>query len=68
VQIQPARKAMTFKEISRLELGSDPLGRGLLRQRLIQGSGPTSQGGGVVRSTRCSTNVFTLGEMWRALG
>jgi hypothetical protein len=32
-------------------------------ERSNHGMGPTSQGGGVVRSCRWSTNVFTLGEM-----
>jgi hypothetical protein len=38
------------------------------RRQRAQGIGPTAQGGGVVRSCRCSTKVFTFGEMWRALG
>ena len=32
------------------------------------GTGPSSQGGGVMRSCRCSTKVFTLGERCRVLG
>jgi len=37
------------------------------RRQRAQGIGPTAQGGGVVRSCRCSTKAFTFGEMWRAL-
>jgi hypothetical protein len=32
------------------------------RRQRAQGIGPTAQGGGVVRSCRCSTKVFTFGE------
>ena len=32
------------------------------------GIGPSSQGGGVIRSWMKSAKLFTLGEMWRPLG
>jgi Histidine kinase-, DNA gyrase B-, and HSP90-like ATPase len=32
------------------------------------GRGPSSHGGGVMRSCRCSTKVFTLGDRCRVLG
>ena len=49
----------TRKVVVKNEQGEE---EAFLAERGRHGIGPTSQGAGVVRSCRWSTNVFTLGE------